>query len=241
MTSDALKRISLLQELEIGIETIKSALSLIQSIHPDNIPIFLIFLILSTGLERIFKVVIGLRMWTDLHRFLTEEELRAYGHDLSRLKRDLLSSCFDRQNLDSQIKRDDYEYLRDDKLLNALLMHLGEFSKNGRYVYMNRIADDNATGKWLSHRWEEIERQIIPLTTALELDKEGKYDEYTKVISDALVKCIERLLGALGRIITLGNMNAEANSAGTLLYEFVLIRNSELGKKRYKLFGPTPI
>lgn len=52
MGNDDLKQISLLQELELGVETIKSALSLIQSIQPYRTPIFLIFLILSTGLYR---------------------------------------------------------------------------------------------------------------------------------------------------------------------------------------------
>lgn len=240
MTSDALKQISLLQELEIGIETIKSALSIIQSIHSNHIPIFLIFLILSTGLERVFKVVIGLRMLTDHQRFLSEKMLREYGHDLCKLKGDVLSSCFDEQKLDSQIKREDYEFISNDILLNELLMHLSEFGKNGRYVYMNRIADENATGKWLSHRWEEIEHIIIPVTTAVALFKEEKYEEYMEIISNELVKCIERLLGALGRTITLGGMNKQANSAGTLLYDF-MIRDSELGRKRYELFGYTPV
>ena len=241
MTEKALRSISLYQELELGVETTKSALSLIQAIEPDRTPIFLIFLVLSTGLERIFKVLLGLRMLTDQGRFLSENELRTYGHDLCKLKSDVLSQCFDEQKLNTQIEHEDYDFVSNDVLLNKLLEHLSEFAKKDRYVYMSRIADENATGKWLSHRWEEIESAIIPTDVAVESVVQGRQKQYKEEISTRLVICVERLLGALVRTITLGGMNGQANSAGTLLHDFLSIRDSELGKKKYELFGFTPV
>ena len=55
------------------------------------------------------------------------------------------------------------------------------------------------------------------------------------------MKCIERLLGALARTVTLGEMDKNSNSAGTLLYDFLSIRESQLGSKKYELFGYSPI
>jgi hypothetical protein len=242
MDKNAKKQISLFQELELGIETVKSGLSIIQSISFQRTPSFLIFLILSTGLERILKVIIGMRLLSDQKPFPTEKELKnKYGHSLIKLRDEVLAVCYDKEKLSPPILSDDYYFLQDDILLNEFLTHLSEFATKDRYVYMNKISNENSTGKWLSHRWNELENKIVPQNKAIELIENNRQEEYNEIIAVSLVKCIERLLGALTRTVTLGKMDKNSNSAGTLLYDFLFIRESQLGAKKYELFGYSPI
>jgi hypothetical protein len=242
MDKKAIKQISLIQELELGIETVKSGLSIIQSISFQRIPSFLIFLILSTGLERILKVIIGMRLLSDQKPFPTEKELKSkYGHSLIKLRDEVLAICYVKKTLSPPIISDDYYFLKDDSFLNELLTHLSEFATKDRYVYMNRISNENSTGKWLSHRWNELENKIVPQNKAIELIENNREEEYNEIIAVSFVKCIERLLGALARTVTLGKMDKNSNSVGTLLYDFLFIRESQLGTKKYELFGYSPI
>ncbi len=241
MTDSPLKKISLIQELDLAVETVKSGLSLVQSIQPYRTPVFLIFLVLSTGLERIMKIVLGMRLLTDEGRFLSRDELQRYGHNLRKLAEAVLDRCFNGEATTPPIRRDDYLYIRNDELLNTLLCQLSEFAVRDRYVYMNGIVEPESLGTWLGDRWGQIENVVIPPGEAVKYFQDGKEEEYKNWISLSLTICVEKLLGGLGRSITLGDMNKEANSAGTLLYDFVLIREKEFGAKKYELFGHTPI
>lgn len=242
MDNKALKQISLIQELELGIEAVKSGLSIIQSINFQRTPSFLIFLILSTGLERILKVIIGMRLLSDNKPFPTEKELKTkYGHNLIKLRNEVLDICYNKEKLSPPILLEDFNFLQKNIILNELLTHLSEFATKDRYVYMNRISNENSTGKWLSRRWDELENKIVPQNKAIELIENNRQEEYIEIISESLVKCIEQLLGALARTVTLGKMDKSANSAGTLLYDFLFIKESQLGTKKYELFGYSPI
>ncbi len=238
MDNKVLKQISLIQELELGIETVKSGLSIIQSMKMQCTPSFLIFLILSTGLERILKVVIGMRLLSDNKSFPTEKELKKnYGHSLIKLRNEILTICYNKDKLSPPIILEDFNYIQKDIILNELLNQLSEFATNDRYVYMNRISNDKSTGKWLSSRWEEIENKIVSRKEAIELIQNNRNEEYIEIVSKTLVKCIERFLSALARTITLGKMDKDSNSAGTLLYDFLFMKESQMGTKKYDLFG----
>ncbi|WP_341327540.1 hypothetical protein [Methylotuvimicrobium sp. KM2] len=241
MAKHPLQQISIIQELELSIETIKSALSIIQKIEHQKTPSFLIFLLLSTGIERLFKIIIGMRLLSDGKQFPTEEELkRKYGHDLSKLKRKLLALCVAKPP-SVPVSKEDKDFLENDVVLNELLAHLSEFALKDRYVYMNRIANEESTGKWLSHRWDEIESKIVPQKQAIEMILNNKQNEYKSIIALQLVITVERLLGAVCRMVTLGKMDGDSNSAATLLYDFLFLKESDLGKRNYDLFGYSPI
>ena len=105
---------------------------------------------------------------------------------------------------------------------------------------MNKIANEKSTGKWLSHRWEEIESKIVPQEQAIEMVLNNKENEYKGIISLHLVITVERLLGAVCRAVTLGKMDSDSNIAATLLYNFLFLKESDLGKRKYDLFGFSP-
>jgi hypothetical protein len=148
--------------------------------------------------------------------------------------------CFE-EHPSVPIIRDDKEFLESNSVLNELLLHLSEFALRDRYVYMNRISNEESTGKWLSHRWDEIESKIVPQDEAIQMILKNKENEYKEKISKNLVITIERLLGAVCRTITLGKMAGDSKSAGIILYDFLFLKESELGKRSYDLFGFSPI
>ncbi len=242
MDTAAIQKISLFQELDLAVEAAKSGLALIQSIEPGKVPVFLAFLVLSTSLERILKIILGMRLLTDEGRFLTKDELqKQYGHNVRKLTEAVLEKCFDGEKTSPPIRKDDYCYLKSNDLLNAILAHLSEFAVRDRYVYMNGIIEPSSLGKWLGTRWQEIEQIIIPCEEAVAYLGEAQQEKYTARISSELVVCIEQFIGALGRCVTYGEMNSDAKSAGTVLYSFVMLRKEQLGTTKYELFGHGPI
>lgn len=238
MAKSQIQQLSIIQELELSIETIKMALSIIQKIKPQKTPYFAIFLLLSTGIERLLKVVIGMRLLSNGSDFPTEKELKKdYGHDLIKLKSKFISTCYNKNLSVPIIVKEDQDFLERDLLLNRLLLHLSEFAQKDRYVYMNRISNEASTGEWLSRRWADLENTIIPINEAVKFIEEDQINEYKSKISKSLVIVIEKFLGCLCRSITLGKMDQDARSAGMLLFDFLFIRESELGNRSYELFG----
>jgi hypothetical protein len=240
------QQISILQELELSIETIKSGLAMIQAtkIHPP--PIFLIFLTLSTGLERLFKVIIGMRLVSNGKSFPSKKDLqKKYGHSLLKLKNKILVKCYVGEKLMPPIVEEDFKFLKKDVLLNQFLKNLSIFALQDRYVYMNQISEENDEEenkpKWLSTHWEELTNMIVPAHNASVLELNNHLEKFKEIIADSLVACIEHLLGSLYRSITIGKMNGDANSASILLYDFGKLRDSELGTKKYEILGYSPL
>lgn len=237
MAKSQIQQLSIIQELELSLDTIKTTLSIIQKIKPQKTPYFLIFLLLSTGIERLLKVVIGMRLLSNGSDFPTEKELKNYGHDLRKLTSKFVSLCYDRNLSVPTIVKEDRNFLERDILFNRLLLHLSEFAQKDRYVYMNRISNEASTGEWLSRHWEDLENMIIPINEAVKMMAEGQASEYKSKVSKSLVIVIEKFLGCICRSITLGKMDQDARSAGTVLYDFLSIRESELGSRNYELFS----
>jgi len=182
-----------------------------------------------------------MRLLSNGEPFPSIKELKdKYNHNLTNLKTNLISLCF-AQNSSIPIIEIDKEFLKEDVLLNELLLHLTDFANGERYVYMNNISKQESTGKWLSSRWNEIESKIVPAEQALQMVLNGQENEYKLMISRNLVLVVEKLLGALCRTITIGKMDKDSNGAATVLFDFLLLKESELGTRNYELFGPSPV
>ena len=130
-------------------------------------------LILSTGIERLMKCLLCLRSLSDYGRFLTEGELREFGHDIVDLRDAVLDRCYSAEALSRPAMRQDYKLLREDDLLGAILAALSDFGREDRYVYMNGINNPEDTGEWLDKRWDEIEQMTIPQDEGIRLAVDG--------------------------------------------------------------------
>lgn len=232
---DRLKRLYLLQELDLSVATIKSGLAILQRSRPYKTQHFLFLLILSTGFERLMKCLLCLHSLDARGKFLTERELRSLGHDVVKLRDEVASECFNTESFKRPAVKEDHEFILHDKLLNAVLEALSAFGLQDRYVYMNGINNPDTTGEWLDRRWEQIEGMTMSQDEGLRLVMENQLDEYKARATRAIMVCLERFLRALARTVTMSGLSRDVQSLGTGVWDFLMKRDEDLGQTEYEI------
>jgi hypothetical protein len=81
-----LSRIYLLMEIDNSIYLVEVALATLQKYGESRGGNFLFMLLMSTGLERLMKIIMNLSEYKESNRFLSSSELKNYGHDLIELR-----------------------------------------------------------------------------------------------------------------------------------------------------------
>jgi len=101
-----------------------------------------IFLFLSRGFELLMKSVICFKSYEDDRSFPTEEEMRDMGHDLDKLRKEIIKN-YDKipENASEKYQEieNDKKFISNDDTLIKLIKLLTMFSKSGRYFELNFI------------------------------------------------------------------------------------------------------
>lgn len=231
-------KVSLIREAEIALFSIESGLAALQLNRPYAAkPYYFIWMtLLATGLERFMKLLLCLESFDKRGAFLTTNDLRKYGHDLTRLKDDVLLNVFGDSYRDSEFKRSDTEFLRNNLDCEMLLSLLSDFARTDRYRYMDQVADprDDFEIDEPKIRWESLEKQLIGTVKYLNmLGDNAKYSELKVIATRAATALIERLTRALTRPIIYGAVGTIGSSNHILVYEFATLGDNELGHKKY--------
>jgi len=104
----------------------------------------LVFIFLSIGFELLMKSMIFFKSYEDDKSFPTEKEMKNMGHDLVKLKKEIIRN-YDKipENVLGKIKKDiknDQEFISNDVTLIKLIKLLSNFSKSGRYFELDFIS-----------------------------------------------------------------------------------------------------
>lgn len=236
-TSEVLKNFNLLRELEIAVSTIKSGLGVLQQSAGGPFPrTFLFMLLLSTGLERLMKVLLCIYSLDEEGKFLEHEVLKfELGHDLLELKARVEEKGFTEEALRRKAMQEDLQFLQEDALLNEIISFLSDFAINDRYLYLDGINDPEANREGLEDRWGEIADMTMTQEDRDTLIRENRLHEYLRISTERIVVCLERFLRALARTITLSGLGKEAKSLGTGVWSFLMRRDDQLGKTKYSV------
>ena len=230
-----MSRLFVSEELGLAISVIKSGLAILQETTAARTNAFLFMLALSTGIERLMKILLCLRSLDEEGRFLTEQELRAFGHNLVRLNEAVVDQCFTQEALRRPALQEDFDFIRNDPLLQEVLQVLSDFALRDRYVYMDAINDPNGFSGWLEDRWSTIERMTMPADEINEMLMQRRLREVISTATQSIVICLERFLRALARTVTLSGLSPEARSMGTAVWDFLMLRDEELGQNIYEV------
>lgn len=230
-----LKNYNLIQELEIAVSTLKSGLGVLQQSAGSDLPrYFLFMLLLSTGLERLMKVLLCIYSLDKEGKFLEPEVLKyELGHDLVELKTRIENKGFTEEALRRDAMQKDLQFLREDKLLNEIIAVLSDFANEDRYIYLDGINYPELNRKWLDRRWNEIEEMAVTEEEKYTLIREDRLQEYPRLATERIMICFERFLRALARTITLSGLGKEAQSLGTNLWSFLMRKDDQLGETKY--------
>ena len=107
---------------------------------------------LTTGYERLLKVLILLNNWNRSRKWLTDEELKVYCHDIGKLYGSV-ESLFEQYGV---AKKD---HLKPDKIDRKLLMFLTGFARRGRYYNLFTLNGSDGAVDPLGE-WEDLLREI---------------------------------------------------------------------------------
>jgi len=108
----------------------------------SNEDYYFVFLYLSIGFELLMKIMISFKSYKDNKSFPTEEELRIMGHDLDKLRKDIIKN-YDKipENILEKYQEieNDKKFISKDYMLIKLIKLVAQFAINGRYFELNFI------------------------------------------------------------------------------------------------------
>ena len=233
--NSALQGFYLIQELEQSILVIEHGLAILQRNRVDRPKHFVFLTLLSSGFERLMKIILCLHNIETHGRFLSESEFKVFGHDLVKLLQSVIDKCFTDNYLKKPVAAKDLYFIKNEEVLKEMLKVLSDFAKRDRYIFMDGISKPATNHEWPDRRWENIERKAIPPDHYPATIDEERVDALQTLANQTLVSCLEKLLRALARLFTLADLGQEARSKLPLLWHFLMLRDEDIGKREYDL------
>jgi hypothetical protein len=230
------QQVGLLQEAEIALYSIEAGLAALEKnrAYAPKPYYFAWYLLLSTGFERLMKIIVCLHEFEATGAFPTRRSLqRDIGHDLLRLRDAIVQRCYTPDYCQRVFGQDDLSFITSDPVLLPLLRALNDFAMGDRYLFMNQISDPAIGREWPKMRWEEIERIALSDAVYFQLLKDD-YPELIRRSTKALKECVERFTRALTRLFIFGNLGSLARSQSATISEFTKLEDGNLGNKVYE-------
>lgn len=197
------------------------------------------FQLLSSGIERFMKCYICLGYHEDNNVYPSFSFLKncggSSGHDLISLKNYILTYYF--KTNDIPVLEEDLELLTNNTRLYRILYFLSEFGKYARYYNLDVITDNKKPSIDVETEWKNFENTVLKSNSFL-YSKIGQI-EHTEAIFDFIIReiiiLIEKFIRALSRQFTIGGLGQKASQWGGVFYDFIVIQNSNLGNKDYRI------
>ena len=234
MNDEVIRKLALNEELNTSVRLIKLGFGEYQNLDMTNDFYYLPFQLISSGFERFMKCYICLGHYEKEGKFPEPKLFRnKLGHDLKKLKRYITENYFQEN---SKVLTEDLIFLTTDKDLETLIVLLSEFGKFARYFNLNVVTGEVDPGIDVEASWEEYENSYVlknkELLTKLSDLKTQK--EVLDYITRKIIIKLERFIRALSRQFTLGRLGALAQQYSSIVYDFLLIEDSELGNIDYR-------
>ncbi len=229
-----LRRLYLIEELDVSVATIEAGLAELQRSRPYRTRHFVFLLLLTTGVERLMKIVLHLRALETTGAFLSRDTMKKrYGHDLVGLCTAVVTECYTPEYLARPFARRDREFLEIDPTFRPMLALLSDFAKADRYVYMDGISDPGVTADWPGRRWDEIEVATMPDGEYTGLYLSGSEGQAKSHANRALVSCLETFVRALARLFVSSVLGSQARQASPAVSQYFMLDDEDLGAKEY--------
>jgi hypothetical protein len=209
----------------------------LQSIDEVNDQYFPAALLLSTGLERLMKCILCYRSKVVSGRYPSPSEIKAFGHDLERLRDRVATACFDESYRQGrQVADADASFLASDMHVRALLTALTRFAKSGRYFNLDVVLGQPPAMEAPEREWQRIETTLALERPDLQklIGEPGAGRELHAILIGELVGRIERFTRALCRLFTLGPLGPEARVCTPYVTPFLFLRDTDLATRDYR-------
>ena len=194
---------------------------------------YLPFQLISSGFERLMKCYICLGHSEKYGEFpkpnLFKYKLK---HDLLKLKEYITENHFQEN---SKALKEDLEFLKTDTDLETLIGLLSEFGQYARYYNLNVVTGEIEPGTNVKSSWEKYETHFAIenglLEDLLDFDKQS---EVLNLIKRNIIEKLEKFTRALARQFTLGKLGSLAQQYSSIVYDFLMLNDSDLGNTDYR-------
>lgn len=234
MNDEVIRKLSLNEELNTSVRLIKLGFGEYQNLDMANDFYYLPFQLISSGFERLMKCYICFGHYEKEGKFPEPKLFRnKLGHDLVKLKKYITENYF-QENSTALSK--DLTFLKTDKDLEKLIELLSEFGKFARYFNLNVVTGEVDPGVDIKASWEEYETSYVINNKKLlaKLSDFETRNEVLDTITRKIIKKLEQFTRALSRQFTLGNLGALAQQYSPSIYDFLMLKDSELGTINYR-------
>lgn len=237
MNDEVIRKLSLNEELNTSVRLIKLGFGEYQNLDMANDFYYLPFQLISSGFERLMKCYICLGHYEREGKFPEPKLFRnKLGHNLVKLKRHITENYFQEN---SKALKEDLIFLMKDKDLEKLIELLSEFGKFARYFNLNVVTGEVDPGIDVKASWEEYETSYVLNDNEL-LTKLSNFETRNEALDSIKRKIIiklERFTRALSRQFTLGRLGALAKQYSSSVYDFLMLKDSDLGAIDYRNTG----
>lgn len=198
--------------LAYGIRTVRTA----DFVETTRDPIFTM---LSIGVEKLYKLTMGLIDLDRDGRWPSKPQMKSHGHNLVEMHVAVFEELRDRTAEKSEYVRGLLSAVEGDLVVKPLIAALGRYGQSGRFYYLDLLGD--APQEWESPEghWQQIEDAVM-----LEPEIKALFNEAIKSASnnelwDSLHRSInERIALAIERLwemIAVSGRNHALGEAGT--------------------------
>ena len=236
--NETYRKIAVLIEIENSIKYLRNGLSELQKITPTNDFYDPTLLMLSSGLERLFKTMLCLNFKEVNGRLPSRNEIWNYkqGHDIEFLKSEVEKICIP---INRSFAIMDYELITNDILINSICKTLSEFAKRSRYFNMDVILGNEQSFD-SKEEWENLETSVLK-----EFYGENEFykklgdfellDSIYEKANELLVSKIEQFLRAITRQFIFGDFSSESKTFVFQIESFTNIKDEHIGKTDYRI------
>ncbi len=202
-------------------------------------------LLLSSGFERLMKVVICCHHLRTTNAFPGRREFSKKPqakhptptHDLTWLLDKIVRTCFSDEYL-SQVPAAmaDIEFLRTDVRLRRIIDIMSQFAQSARYYNLNVVFDDPEPGPSPDDEWQKLEMEVLqddPMWMKHIADPKQTNAIHLLINRKLTVHC-ERLARSLSRLFTIGGLGQLAKQISPHAHHFLSLMDDDLGVVDYE-------
>ncbi len=173
-----------------------------------------ILTMLSIGVEKLYKLTLGLIALDRDQKWPTKAEMKAWGHQLVPMHQAVMDELRIRTAGKSQYVREILAEVDTDPVIVPTIEALDIYGRMGRFYYLDQLGDAPQLVN-PAHAWQDIEQAVLADPTVAALHRRAMenvgdnvaWDRFTRALHERIAVAVERIwiaIGVCGRNHALG-------------------------------------
>ena len=131
---------------------------------------------------------------------------------------------------------DDQNFLANDKNLEKVIYLLSEFGKYARYHNLDVVTESTKPSIDVVNEWKDFEIKILKANPDMfaRIGDIASSKEIVNFVNSEIVFLLEKFTRAITRQFTLGKLGKKADQLSHILFSWIILKDSDLGKKDYR-------